>query len=163
MAVSKETPHYGGQIGLVALLCMLCATGCVAFTDSSGSLGFLPSWSQNSVERPAVVTSQAIPVSAPAATFIVRFNDEPELNTVYRNFRRDEAATRIAYKNWASKYRQLEGLMLIRASYSGELVLGLPQNDPIGRSPRDVIASLETMDNVAYVEIDSIARASEGK
>ena len=161
MATSRETPHYGGQIGLVALVCMLFATGCVTFTDTNGSLTFLPTFAQSSTDRPTLVTAQSVPVSAPAATFIVKFNNVPELTPVYRNFRRDEAGTRAVYRDWAAQYRALEGLHLVRASYSGELILALPKNDPAGRSPRDVIAALETMDNLAYAEVDSIASATQ--
>lgn len=164
VAMRQETPHYGGQIGMAALLCMLFATGCVTFTDKSGSLSFLPGWAQSSSETaPAVMQASVVQTSAPAATFIVRFNDEPDLVTVYRNFRRDEPATRAAYQKWASNHRQLKGLYLVRSSYSGELILALPQDDPLGRSPRDVIAALETIASLEYAEIDSVATASKGK
>lgn len=163
MASSQSTPHYGGQMGLVSLLCMLCVTGCVTFTDQSGSLTIFPSWAQTSSTATPVLQASQLQVVAPAATFIVRFNDEPDLVYVYRNFRRDEPATRAAYEKWATGHGQLQGLHLVRASYSGELVLALPRNDPMGRSPRDVIAALETIDNLAYAEIDSVASASEGR
>jgi len=163
MQTIKATPHYGGHIGLMALLCMLSLTGCVAFTDQSGAFGLMPAWSQTSVQQQSVGLTQANLISAPAATFIVRFNDEPELDQVCRNFRRDEAGTRQAYLDWASDHAQLEGLYLVRASYSGELILALPANDPAGRSARDVIAALESIDNLAYAEIDSMASASEGE
>ena len=58
---------------------------------------------------------------------------------------------------------QLQGLQLVRASYSGELILALPQDDPARRSVSDVIAALETMDNLAYAEVDSVASTYEGK
>lgn len=163
MQPSQATPHYGGHIGLIALLSMLSVTGCVAFSDQSGAFGFMPAWSQNSVQQQSVGLSQATLISAPAATFIVRFNDEPDLVQVCRNFRRDEAGTRQAYLDWASSHAQLEGLYLVRASYSGELILALPANDPAGRSARDVIAALESIENLAYAEIDSMASASEGE
>lgn len=163
MQTSQMTPHYGGHIGLVALLCMLSVTGCVALTDQGGAFGFMPTWAQNGVHQQSVGLSQANLVSAPAATFIVRFNDEPELEQVCRNFRRDEAGTRQAYLDWAADHAQLKGLYLVRASYSGELILALPANDPAGRSARDVISALETIDNLAYAEIDSMASASEGE
>lgn len=163
MAVRKETPHLGGQFGLIGLLSMLCVTGCVTFSEPNYSYGFLPQWLQFRIDQPAVSVRQAAPVSAPAATFIARFNDEPELETICKNFRRDEAAARDAFTAWAASYDQLNGLQLVRASYSGELILGLPKNDPAGRSPRDVIAAVETIKNLDYIEIDSIARASEGE
>lgn len=153
-------PHYGGHMGLMALLCMLGVTGCMAFAENTGATSFLPGWAQTtSYSEPTDATL----VSANAATFIVRFNNEPELQQVSRNFRRDEAATREVFRKWAAQYPQLEGLELVRASYSGELILGLPVNDPAGRSPKDVIAALETMSNLAYAEIDSMATASERK
>lgn len=166
MATSKETPHYGGQIGLVALLCMLSVTGCVAFTGSDSSIGFLPKWAQKRIDTPIIIpatNTQAAKPAEPAATFIVKFKNEPDLETVYRNFRRDEAGTRAAYAAWAAGHAPLKGLDFVRASYSGELVLALPKNDPAGRSVRDVIAQVETIDSLDFIEIDSVARASEGK
>lgn len=160
MARGEVRPHYGGHIGLVALLCMLGVTGCMAFAENSGTATFFPGWAQTtSYSEPEVATL----ISAPAATFIVRFESEPDLQFVSRNFRRDEAATREVFGKWAAKYPPLEGLELLRASYSGELILALPVNDPAGRSPKDVIAALETMSNLAYAEIDSMATASERK
>lgn len=161
MQQTEVPPHYGGQIGLLVLASMLALTGCVAFADQSGSANFLPGWSQKSGSAEAIVLAESAPVRAPAATFIVRFKNEPALDPVYRNFRRDEAGTRAAYSAWAAAHDQLDGLFLIRASYSGELILGLPKNDPAGRSARDVIAALQTIDNLAYAEIDSIATTSE--
>ena len=163
MQTNEATPHYGGHIGLIALLSMLTVTGCVAFTNQNAAFGFLPALPQASFQQPALGVAQANLVRADAATFIVRFNDEPELQQVYRNFRRDEAATRQAYKDWASNHPQLKNLYLVRASYSGELILALPANDPAGRTARDVIAALQSMDNIAYAEIDSMASANEGK
>lgn len=163
MQSNEATPHYGGQIGLIALLSMLTVTGCVAFTNQNGAFGFLPALPQASFQQPQMSVSQAHLVSAHEATFIVRFNDEPELQQVCRNFRRDEAGTRQAYRDWASNHPQLKDLFLVRASYSGELILALPANDPAGRNARDVIAALQSMDNIAYAEIDSMASANEGK
>ena len=161
MTKQEAAPHYGGQIGMMALASMLVLTGCVAFADQSGSVGFLPGWSKSAGSADAIVLAQSNAYPAPAATFIVRFKNEPALDSVYRNFRRDEAGTRAAYKAWANAHSQLDGLFLVRASYSGELILGLPKNDPAGRSARDVVAALQTIDSLAYAEIDSIATTSE--
>ena len=164
MVRSATAPHYGGHIGLAALLCMLSLTGCVTLTEQTGSMAFFPTWMKPDVEqtaqRPAVIEAQAVQISAPAATFIVRFADDPELQQVCRNFRRDETGTRAAFRDWAADHAQLRGLHLVRASYSGELILALPSDDPAGRSPADVIAALESMDNLIYAEIDSMASAS---
>ena len=162
MERTDNLPHYGGQMGMAVLLCMLSLTGCMAFTDQTGSLSFFPSWTQSQYDGPQLIQAQGVVISAPAATFIVRFNDEPELEQVCRNFRRDEAGTRAAFQRWAADYRQLQGLQLVRASYSGELILALPKNDPAGRSASDVIAALQTIDNLAYAEIDSLATTSTG-
>ena len=163
MERSGNLPHYGGQIGLTALLCMLSLTGCMAFSQTANSLSFFPQWTTGQIEAAQVVKAQTVPVSAPAATFIVRFNNEPELEPVYRNFRRDEVGTRATYNQWATAHPQLRGLQLVRASYSGELILALPKDDAAGRSAADVIAALETIDSLAYAEVDSIASTYEGK
>lgn len=163
MQRTQHLPHYGGQMGLTALLCMLSLTGCMAFTQKAESLTFFPQWTNSQIEAAQIVKAQATPVLAPAATFIVRFNNEPDLTPVYRNFRRDEAGTRATFQRWATSHPQLQGLQLVRASYSGELILALPQDDPARRSVSDVIAALETMDNLAYAEVDSVASTYEGK
>ena len=161
MARMGAAPHYGGQIGFAALLCMLAATGCVTFSEQAGGSTLLPSFAQQTGKATTAVPAQMVKLSEPAATFIVKFRNEPALDTVYRNFRRDEAATRAAYADWASAHDVLKGLRLVRASYSGELILALPMDDPQGRSPYDVIAALETIESLAYAEIDSMATTSE--
>nr|WP_156780906.1 hypothetical protein [Hyphomonas sp. Mor2] len=161
MQRSENLPHYGGHMGLAALLCMLSLTGCMAFAQKADSLTFIPQYTNGQIEAAKVVQAQATPVRPPAATFIVRFNDEPELEQVCRNFRRDEAGTRAVFQSWAAERPQLQGLRLVRASYSGELILALPVNDAARRSPEDVIAALKTIDSLAYAEIDSLASTYE--
>lgn len=161
MGNSETAPHYGGQIGFLALLSVLSVTGCVTFTDQAGGTSFLPGWSQQSSQAVPVLQVDAIRMEEPAATFIVKFNNAPELTSVYRNFRRDETGTRATYRQWASAHEQLQGLYLVRASYSGELILALPFDDPAGRSAYDVIAALETIENLAYAEIDAMASTSK--
>lgn len=147
---------------VIASLCAFMVSGCVAFTDQGGGLGFMPAWSQPVTAQQSLAVSQSGLISASAATFIVKFNNEPELVQLCRNFRRDEAGTRQAFNAWAAQHPQLKGLKLVRASYSGDMILALPANDPDGRSARDVIAALETLPNLAYAEIDSMASASAG-
>ena len=148
---------------LMTLVCGFLLTACVSWSGPGAGLGFMPAWSQSPVAaQQSTSVAQGVVVSAPAATFIVRFNNEPELEQVCRNFRRDEAGTRAAYSAWAAQHDQLKGLQLVRASYSGELILALPASDRSGRTARDVIAALKTIDNLAYAEIDSMASASDG-
>lgn len=145
------------------LVCGFVLTGCVSWSGQGGGLGFMPAWSQSPIAaQQSTSVAQGVVISAPAATFIVRFNNEPELEHVCRNFRRDESGTRAAYQAWAAQHDQLKGLQLVRASYSGELILALPASDRSGRSARDVIAALKTIDNLAYAEIDSMASTSDG-
>lgn len=147
----------------VLIVSALCITGCVALTDSGHPLGLFPAWSQSNFHQQPIMPAEAKLVKAPVATFIVRFHDEPELDEIARNFRRDEEAMRRAYQAWALKHDALNGLQLVRASYSGELILALPAEDTSGRSARDVIVALETIDNLAYAEIDTMASASRGE
>lgn len=161
---TKPQPHRGGHIGLAALLAMLIATGCVAWTESTskGGLSFLPAWGQGSAEAPAALPAQATTVSAPAASFIVRFDNEPVLSEIGKSFRRDEAGARAKFATWLEAYPELEGLRLSRASYSGELILILPSDDPMERTPNDVLSTLKAMDNLVYAELDVMAKASGG-
>jgi hypothetical protein len=163
MATTQATPHYGGQIGFAALLCMLSVTGCVTFSEQANGATILSSFTQQSGKATSALPAQTVKLTEPAATFIVRFKNEPALDPVYRNFRRDEAGTRATYRDWAAAHEALNGLYLVRASYSGELILALPMDDPEGRSPYDVIAALETIDSLAYAEIDDMATTSDGR
>ncbi|MEL7032677.1 MAG: hypothetical protein AAGL97_14855 [Pseudomonadota bacterium] len=151
-----------GRHAVIASLGALMLTGCVGFTNSGGGLGFMPAWSQPVTAQQSVAVNQSSLINAAAATFIVKFKNEPALEQVCRNFRRDEAATRKIFNSWAAQHPQLKGLKLVRASYSGDIILALPANDPEGRTARDVIAALETLPNLAYAEIDSMASASAG-
>ena len=162
MRPGHKIRRHRGRKSIAMLVCAFAVTGCMALGDSNGSLGLMPAWSQPASSQQAITVAQANLVNAHTATFIVRFKNEPELEQVCRNFRRDEAGTRAAYRAWAAQYAPLRGLELVRASYSGELILALPANDQSGRSARDVIAALETLDNLAYAEIDSMASTSEG-
>lgn len=163
MAKHSSIRRRRAQTVLVTLICGFVLTGCVSWSGQGGALGFMPAWSQSPiVAQQSTSVAQGVVVSAPAATFIVRFKNEPELEQVCRNFRRDESGTRAAYKAWAAQHDQLDGLQLVRASYSGELILALPASDRSGRTARDVIAALKTIDNLAYAEIDSMASTSDG-
>lgn len=165
MALIEEQPHRGGQLGLIALLCMLGATGCVAYSESTNNSGmsFFPAWMKNVIQQPAEIPARAQQISQPAASFIVRFNDEPELTALCRNFGRDQEAGRAAFTEWAVKYPELDGLHLVRASYSGDLILALPMDDPAGRTAYDVVEALEALENLEYAEIDEMAKVSGAK
>ncbi len=112
------------------------------------------------------VQAQAVPAQAERisiATFIVRLKGEPELDAMAKSFRRDKAAAQQVFADWSADKPGLAGLMLESASYSGELIVGLPINDPAGRSPKDVIAAFEALDNLVYVELDAMARPGKGE
>ena len=160
---TSTRPHRGGQIGLVALIAMLLATGCVAWTEgtSEGGLSFLPAWAQqdDDVQTPTAIPAEAQTISGPAASFIVRFENEPVLSEIGKSFRRDSAAARTKFATWAEDHPEVQGLKLSRASYSGELILVLPSDDPQGRSPKDVLKALRAMENLAYAELDVMAKA----
>lgn len=96
------------------------------------------------------------------ASFIVRFSDEPEVADVARNFRKDPANSQIRFARWAREHPALQGLVLTSASYSGELILSLPANDPLNRRPRDVLRAIRAMESCAYAELDSVAYPSSG-
>lgn len=162
---TSTRPHRGGQIGLVALLAMLVATGCVAWTEgtSEGGLSFLPAWAQqgdDGEQAPVIIPADAKTINGPAASFIVRFENEPVLSEIGKSFRRDGDGARAKFADWVKEHPEVEGLKLSRASYSGELILVLPSDDSQGRSPEDVLEALRGMDNLAYAELDVMAKAS---
>lgn len=154
----KGQTHLGGQFGLLALLCMLVATGCVALMDSDSTrTNWLPGWANVAKAQNGEIPAQGQTVTEAqdAATFIVRFDDEPVLDEVGKSFRRDEAGARAKFESWREGRAALEGLTLKRASFSGELILGLPIDSD--RSAKDVLKAMRAMDNLAYAEMDAMA------
>lgn len=150
-------PHYGGHLGLIGLLAMIGITGCVAFTERMASTNaWMPSWAQQtSGEAPVLKPAQAVTEDNMKAVFIVRFEADPDLSPVGKTFRKDEAASRDTFSKWAEDRQQLNGLKLISASYSGEFILGLPEDSD--RTPDEVLESINSMDNLVYAERDVMA------
>lgn len=150
-------PHYGGQLGLLGLLAMLGLTGCMALSEAMpAGATWMPSWAQQtSADTPAVLPAQAVSEAEMKAVYIVRFEADPGLTPVGRQFRKDATAARAAFADWAADKPELEGLDLIRASYSGELILGLPKDTD--RTPDGVLEALNTMENLIYAERDVMA------
>ncbi|MEO1642200.1 MAG: hypothetical protein AAFR74_02610 [Pseudomonadota bacterium] len=150
-------PHYGGHLGLVGLLAMIGLTGCVAFNEQMVATNtWLPSWAQQTSGKvPVLKPAQAVTEADMKAVYIVRFDADPELNSVGRNFRKAPATSRATFDEWAKDKPELDDMKLIRASFSGELLLGLP--DDSDRTPDDVLKTLNGMDNLVYAERDVMA------
>jgi len=150
-------PHYGGQLGLLGLLCMLALTGCMTLADRMpGAMSWMPVMAQQtSTSTPTPQPTEAISEADMKAVYIVRFEADPELTPVGRTFRKNTAGARATYQEWASTRPALKDLQLIRASYSGELILGLPKASD--REARAVLEDLQAMDNLAYAERDVMA------
>ena len=110
---------------------------------------------------PELVTVES--ASAPVTSFIVRLRGEPDFDKVAKSFRRDKAGAMATFQAWCSRHKGLEGLVLVGASYSGELIIGLPTNDRFNRRPSDIIERFEAFDNLVYIEVDSMAHPSKGK
>jgi len=161
----KPLARSKGQTSMIAILGMLALTGCVNLTQNASPslLNWWPAWQTLSQPQTPPPIMQQAAVDKPAATFIVRFNDEPVLTDIGKTFRRDEAGARAKFEIWQDDHPEMHGLTLIRAGYSGELLIGLPKNDALGRSPREVLAALKGMDNMAYAETDEIAHPGTGK
>lgn len=127
------------------------------------SSSWIPDWvNEDPDSTPVLLPAQAETAIEPAATFIVRFKDAPALDPVYKTFRRDRPGAEATYKGWAKGKPALSGLYLSGASYSGELILALPKDDPLKRSAQDVLDALRAMDNLSYAELDSNAYPSAG-
>jgi len=159
-----DEADYSWPLGIFTLLAVLALSSCVGFGGSgSPAMGWLPGWSQVAVAQKTEIPAQARTVAHPAATFIVRFDTDPVITDICRTFRRDGAGARAKFTRWSTKYPELAGLTLYRASYSGELLLALPHNDPNRRTPKQVLTALQTMDNLAYAELDEIAHPGVGE
>lgn len=174
MKDSKDTPSRywpGSQFGIAAIGVSLCAACGVAWLNggdnSTTSSSFAPSQTASSSstkddvsapEEGDVFTAQSSPLAATAAfAIIVKFRNEPEIADLGKTFRKDPEGTRAQFRAWAADKPALRGLVLERASYSGELVL----TGSGSRDVKDVIAAIEAMDNVVYVEPDYSAQPSK--
>lgn len=162
MQIDTTHKQFGEQLGLLSLLAALALSSCAAWSYDTTSANWLPGWSQVKKSQNIVLAQQSI-AATPAATFIVRFNDEPVISEICKNYRRDTAAAETRFAAWAKQHPQLEGLTLLRASYSGELILALPKNARNSRTPSQVLTALKAMDNLAYAEIDAVAQSGQGK
>lgn len=156
-----QKAHYGGHLGLIGLLGMLTLTGCIAASQTLDTgAGWLPAWAQQTsgnTQAPVLKPAQAVTEATMKAVYIVRFDANRALSPVGQGFRKDPAASRATFAEWAKDYPALEGLKLIRASYSGELILGLPSDS--ARDSDGVLEALNRMDNLVYAERDVMADA----
>lgn len=143
--------------------------GCAAFAQSdpaAQSTGWNPGLAQIRLKMmdtpaPELVTVES--VAAPVTSFIVRLRGEPDFDKIAKSFRRDRASAEATFKAWCDRHPGLEALVLVGASYSGELIIGLPTNDRLRRTPSDIIERFEAFDNLAYIEVDTMAHPSKGK
>ena len=165
-SISKT--HWGGHLGVIGLTTMLLFTSCVTVSEQSyeGGLAWLPAWAQGggadtADAPPNQLAAQARQINPARAQFIVRFADEPLLGDVGKSFRRDPKSARASYRRWQEQHPEMQGIELVRASYSGELILALPEDDTLGRNPQDVLDALTAMDTLVYAELDSTAKPSQ--
>ena len=99
------------------------------------------------------------------AAFIVRFNDNPEINRCLQLFRKDKAASRAEFAEWASKHPALDGLSLERVNYSGEAILsyrGANDANPAS-SAKAIQARLNDLPFVRYADPDYTAFPGKGE
>lgn len=166
---SAAKPHLGGHLGLTGLVIMLLFTGCVAVAEQRSEAGahWLPAWAQTTSQTGATTdpagtthTDTADAEDASDMLFIVRFENEPLLGDVGKAFRRDPKSAQDSFKLWQKQNPDMQGLRLVRASYSGELILALASDDPQGRQAGDVLRSLRAMPTLIYAEPDSLAKTS---
>ncbi|MEM8615393.1 MAG: hypothetical protein AAGF20_00510 [Pseudomonadota bacterium] len=150
-------PHYGGHLGLIGLLAMIGLTGCVAFNERMASTNaWMPSWAQQTRgEAPKTTRAQAVTEAQMKAVYIVRFEPDPDLISISKGFRKDPTGSRAAFLEWTQGRPALDCLSLISASYSGELILGLPEENE--RSADEALEGINAMDNLVYAERDVMA------
>lgn len=162
--------HLGGHLSILGLVTILAFTGCLSYAEkrSMSSLDELPTSGQPPASPAAEDTSPDVSTLSSKGKgqtpeqrartadtrFIVRFEEEPLLSDVAKNFRRDQKSARASYHLWQTRNRDMLGIELVRASYSGELVLRLPRNDPQRRTAEDVLAALRAIDANVYAERD---------
>ncbi len=150
-------PHMGGLLGIAALTSTLwgCAwLGVSAPPGTAGGAYFTTASQDGAVLMPAQLETGG------EARFIVKIEDVPEVDDIVETYRRDPAAAREAFRQWASGQTGLSGLRLESCSYSGELVLSHPFADdqPNTRMARDrILTRIRSNPNVAYADPDFVA------
>lgn len=157
--------------GLIAVLCAAffvagLVSGPATATPQLRQIqqSWMPDWSawQQRFQR---LQSQAVKGTSepakPSVTFIVRLKGETEIDQACKMFGKDADGARALFKTWASRHRGLQGLTLERASYSGDIVVGLPENDPYDRSARDVLSAFQALDSIVYAEVDAYANPTK--
>lgn len=100
------------------------------------------------------------------ADFIVKFDEDPKVDAIIRQFRKDEASAKQAFENWASTKPGLSGFELTGATYSGEALLRYRFNDgtaPSRAAVDEVLKQLRNAPNVAYCDPDFTAQPGSGR
>ena len=101
------------------------------------------------------------PQMAGYVDFIVKFQDEPGVDAILRNFRRDRESAAAAFADWAAQEHGLSDFELIGATYSNEALLRFRFED--GVTPNraivdEILAELRRAPNIAYCDPDFTAR-----
>lgn len=154
-------------VSYVSVTCLDAQAQVHERVETGTEVSWLPGWSQVRLKLLELQrdTAQQVEIQTvseqPAARFIVRLRDDPVLEGIAKNYRRDQARAEATFEDWCERQTGLEGLKLLGASYSGELVIGLPANDPYRRTPAEILATFERMDNLVYAELDAIAHPSK--
>lgn len=100
------------------------------------------------------------------ADFIVKFDDDPKVDAIIRQFRKDEASARDAFESWASNKPGLSGFELTGATYSGEALLRYRFKDgtaPSRAAVDELLKQLRNAPNVAYCDPDFTAQPGSGR
>lgn len=97
--------------------------------------------------------------------FVVRFNDNPEIKRCLDLYRKDKAASRAEFAEWASKHPDMDGLTLHRVNYSGEAILrytGAEDANPVSNA-KAIQARLNELPFVRYADPDFTAFPGKGE
>lgn len=169
-----DMPTQSGEIGLSVLI-----SAATAGTVLLGSLGMFQ-WYQPPNPEDTQAAQQVQPVEqnddlvfeisqtdpvTPApqgrqAQFIVRVQGVDAIDECLRLYYSDRPASYEMFREWAKGHSELVGFKLVRANYSGELILSYtPQAG--GRSISAAQQELLNLEQVRYADLDHIVSIEE--
>ena len=96
------------------------------------------------------------------AQFIVRVKGSDAVDECIAMYHRDKVAGRKLFSAWADVKPELKGFRLVRANYSGELILSYTSRDG-GRSVKAAQKELLALENIRYADLDEYVTIEEEK
>lgn len=116
---------------------------------------------QVTIQKNGSQSAQVARTGEGEVVFIVRLRGAPEVDVITRNFKRDPAATHVAWLELIARIPVLADFELVGASYSGEMRLSRRLKDVSRESVTKAQQRLLAIEGVAYADPDYIAHPGQ--